>query len=57
MSTARTGDLTRAALVRAGARVTDVETLRDVDEVADAESVASVAPGTWFARTYAGTTR
>ena len=36
MSTDRTGDLTRDALVRAGARVTDVETLRDVDEIGDA---------------------
>ena len=38
------------ALVRAGARVTDVETLRDVDEVEDAESVASAAPGSRFSQ-------
>jgi glycosyltransferase A (GT-A) superfamily protein (DUF2064 family) len=55
MSTARTGELTRAALVRAGARVTDVETLRDVDEVVDAESVAAAAPATRFARAYVRT--
>jgi glycosyltransferase A (GT-A) superfamily protein (DUF2064 family) len=52
MSTDRTGDLTRAALVHAGARVTDVETLRDVDEVEDAESVASAAPDSRFARAF-----
>jgi glycosyltransferase A (GT-A) superfamily protein (DUF2064 family) len=52
MSTARTGELTRRALVRAGARVSDIVTLRDVDEVADAESVAAVAPGTRFARSW-----
>ncbi len=52
MSTHQTGDLTREALVRAGARVSTVETLRDVDEVTDAESVAAAAPGTRFARTW-----
>jgi glycosyltransferase A (GT-A) superfamily protein (DUF2064 family) len=52
MSTPQTGDLTREALVRAGARVSDVETLRDVDEFADAESVAAAAPATRFARTW-----
>ncbi len=52
MSTDRTGELTRAALTRAGARVTDVATLRDVDEVADAEAVARSAPGTRFARAW-----
>jgi hypothetical protein len=52
MSTPHTGDLTREALVRAGARVSDVETLRDVDEFADAESVAAAAPATRFARTW-----
>jgi glycosyltransferase A (GT-A) superfamily protein (DUF2064 family) len=55
MSTARTGDLTREALQRAGARVSDVETLRDVDELADARAVVSVAPGTRFARTFVRT--
>ena len=54
MSTARTGALTREALLRAGARVSEVETLRDVDEVTDAESVALAAPGTRFARAFAG---
>lgn len=52
MSTAHTGDLTRDALVRAGARVTYVETLRDVDEVLDAESVAAAAPRTRFATAF-----
>jgi rSAM/selenodomain-associated transferase 1 len=55
MSTARTGDLTREALQRAGARVSDVETLRDVDELADARAVASAAPGTRFARAFVRT--
>ena len=52
MSTERTGDLTRESLLRAGARVSDVETLRDVDEVGDAESVASAAPSSQFAQAY-----
>ncbi len=52
MSTDRTGELTRAALVRAGATVSDVESLRDVDEAEDAESVAAAAPHTRFARTW-----
>ena len=52
MSTARTGALTREALLRAGAQVTDVETLRDVDEVLDAESVAAAAPRTRFATAF-----
>ena len=52
MSTARTGHLTREALVLAGARVSDVETLRDVDEVEDAESVASTAPHSRFGRAF-----
>jgi len=52
-----TGTLTREALMHAGARVTDVEMLRDVDEVADAESVAVTAPGTRFARTVVWTAR
>jgi glycosyltransferase A (GT-A) superfamily protein (DUF2064 family) len=52
MSTTATGDLTRQALVRAGARVTEIETLRDVDEVGDAEAVAVAAPSSHFARAY-----
>jgi glycosyltransferase A (GT-A) superfamily protein (DUF2064 family) len=52
MSTDRTGELTREALARAGARVTDVETLLDVDEVEDAESVALAAPDSRFARAF-----
>ena len=54
MSTSRTGELTRKALVRAGAVVTDIETLRDVDEVLDAESVAAAAPKTLFATAFGG---
>ena len=57
MSTSDTGILTREALVTAGARVTAVEMLRDVDEVGDAESVAATAPGTRFARAFAGAAR
>lgn len=52
MSMERTGVLTRQALVRAGARVVETGTLRDVDEVEDAESVAAAAPGTRFARSW-----
>jgi len=52
MSTHETGELTRLALVRAGARVMDVSTLRDVDEVLDAELVASAAPDTRFGRSW-----
>ena len=52
MSTAQTGTLTREALVRAGARVTEIESLCDVDEVEDAELVAAGAPDTRFARSW-----
>jgi glycosyltransferase A (GT-A) superfamily protein (DUF2064 family) len=52
MSTAETGRLTRKALIRAGARVTEIESLCDVDEVGDAESVAAGAPHTRFARSW-----
>jgi glycosyltransferase A (GT-A) superfamily protein (DUF2064 family) len=57
MSTHETGTLTREALVRAGARVTGVGMLRDVDGVADAEAVAASAPGTRFARAFVGRVR
>ena len=50
MSTSETGELTRLALALAGATVHEAESLRDVDEVADAESVAKSAPETRFAR-------
>ena len=50
MSTSETGRLTRKALARAGARVTEIESLCDVDEAGDAESVAAGAPNTRFAR-------
>lgn len=52
MSTSCTGRLTREALVRAGAELSEVETLRDVDEVLDAESVAAAAPDTRFAQAW-----
>ena len=52
MSTAETATLTLEALTRAGARVTEIESLRDVDEVVDAESVAAAAPHTRFARSW-----
>jgi glycosyltransferase A (GT-A) superfamily protein (DUF2064 family) len=52
MSTADTGRLTHEALLRAGARVTEIESLCDVDEVGDAELVASGAPHTRFARSW-----
>jgi rSAM/selenodomain-associated transferase 1 len=49
MSTSTTGADTRAALVRAGLDVGTTATLRDVDEVADADAVARLAPGSRFA--------
>ncbi len=52
MSTDQTGALTRRALLRAGAEVLDVEMMRDVDEMLDADLVATSAPGTHFARTW-----
>jgi glycosyltransferase A (GT-A) superfamily protein (DUF2064 family) len=52
MSVAHTGARTRRALLRAGARVTEVVAMRDIDEVADAEHVAVVAPGSRFARAW-----
>lgn len=52
MSTSQTGTLTRQALVRAGARVVDIATMRDVDEVIDADLVAADAPETLFARSW-----
>jgi uncharacterized protein len=53
MSTARTCEDTRQALVSAGATVAIVRTLRDVDTIADAEAVASSAPLGLFARAWA----
>ena len=52
MSTDETGDLTRRALVSAGAHLREIGVLRDIDEVADAEAVAGDAPGTRFARAW-----
>ncbi len=53
MSTERTGEETRAALTRAGWRVGTTVSLRDVDEVADADAVAALAPGSRFAAAWA----
>jgi hypothetical protein len=55
MSTDATCELTRSALARGGWSVGIAESLRDVDEVADAEAVAAAAPHTRFARTWANT--
>ena len=52
MSTDETGELTRQALVSAGAHVREIEVLRDVDEVVDADAVAGEAPETRFARAW-----
>ncbi len=53
MSKASTDQLTRQALVRAGADLSLVTRLRDVDELADAESAVEAAPGSHFARAFA----
>jgi glycosyltransferase A (GT-A) superfamily protein (DUF2064 family) len=52
MSTAETGALTRKALESAGGHLHEIEVLRDIDEVADADAVAADAPETRFARTW-----
>ncbi len=52
MSTARTGADTRDALVGAGWRVGTTVMLRDVDEVADADAVAALVPGSHFAEAW-----
>ena len=52
MSTSTTGVDTLAALVRAGLDVGTTATLRDVDEVADADAVARLAPGSRFAEAW-----
>jgi rSAM/selenodomain-associated transferase 1 len=49
MSTSTTGADTRAALAAVGLDVATAATLRDVDEVADADAVARLAPSTRFA--------
>ena len=55
MSTGETCARTRVVLARAGATISDVEVLRDIDEVADADAVAALAPSTRFAREWTGT--
>ena len=52
MSTPETGVRTHRALQRAGAQVTSIGTLRDVDEVADAQWVARAARRSRFARSW-----
>jgi glycosyltransferase A (GT-A) superfamily protein (DUF2064 family) len=52
MSTPTTGAGTRTALVGAGLDVGSTVTLRDVDEVADADAVARLAPGSRFAEVW-----
>lgn len=52
MSTASTGADTEAALVRAGHRVARTGSLRDVDTLDDARSVAALAPDTHFAHAW-----
>lgn len=54
MSTPSTGADTRAALSEAGLDVMSAATLRDIDDVADADAVAALAPGSRFARAWAG---
>jgi hypothetical protein len=49
MSTPITGAVQRARLLRAGLRVTNLPTLRDVDTAADAVAVARQAPQSRFA--------
>lgn len=49
MSTRHTGTLQGRRLVELGFEVVEIETLRDVDEYADALAVAARAPGTHFA--------
>jgi glycosyltransferase A (GT-A) superfamily protein (DUF2064 family) len=55
MSTPRTHDDTRRALERRGLAVSTTTTLRDVDTVADADLVASLAPDSHFARAWEAT--
>ena len=53
MSTARTGTAQRARLARLGLRVRDLPALRDVDVIADARAVATLAPAGRFAHALA----
>lgn len=57
MSTPETGRATRAALRATGARVVTLETVADVDTVADALAVAATARGTRFAQAVATAVR
>ena len=52
MSTPTTGADTRAALTGTGLDVGTTATLRDVDQVADAEVVARLVPGSSFAEAW-----
>jgi glycosyltransferase A (GT-A) superfamily protein (DUF2064 family) len=53
MSTAATCRLTRAAIERRGALVTEVHPLTDVDDLATAHTVSRQSPNTRFARCFA----
>jgi uncharacterized protein len=55
MSSAETGNLTRAALARQGLRIRDAAVLRDVDDAEDASAVAAAAPHTRFAEVWRST--
>jgi glycosyltransferase A (GT-A) superfamily protein (DUF2064 family) len=52
MSTARTAAAQRARLHELGLTTTELATLRDVDDYADATAVAALAPWSRFAATY-----
>lgn len=52
MSTPTTYDDTWAALRAAGLTVAATDSMRDVDDAADADAVAAAAPGTGFARAW-----
>jgi hypothetical protein len=52
MSTSTTAADTRAAFAAVGLDVATAATLRDVDEVADADAVARLAPTTRFAEVW-----
>jgi glycosyltransferase A (GT-A) superfamily protein (DUF2064 family) len=54
MSTPTTYDDTRCALMAEGLDVGVAATLRDVDTVADADAVAAVVPGSYFAEAWRG---
>ena len=52
MSTAQTLACQRRRFVELGLRIYDQPPMRDIDTIADARAVASLAPGSRFARTF-----